>query len=98
VKLAHWQRPLAFAAVFLGCHILNPFEIRMRAERRFGEMMAQQRVTVRLNTGAATRVSEKPASPTLTEAGRPVEIGFSDNPISSKLRFHDRHDSICDIA
>jgi hypothetical protein len=45
-------------------------EIRIRAERRIGELMAAQRETEGLNKGAATRVAEKPASPpTLAEAG-----------------------------
>jgi hypothetical protein len=45
-------------------------EIRIRAERRIGELMAAQRETEGLNKGAATRVAEKPASPpTLAEVG-----------------------------
>jgi N6-adenosine-specific RNA methylase IME4 len=40
----------------------DAFEIRIRAERRLGEMMTAQKETVGLNPGAAvpTRVSEKP--------------------------------------
>lgn len=45
-------------------------EIRFRAERRIGELMAAQRDAGLMNGGAATRVAEKPAlSPTLADAG-----------------------------
>ena len=47
-------------------------ELRMRAERRLGEMMRAQKETVGLNRGgrpAKTRVSENPGLPTLAEAG-----------------------------
>lgn len=45
-------------------------EIRMRAERRIGELMLTQKESVGVNRGAATRVIEKPASPpSLSDAG-----------------------------
>jgi hypothetical protein len=52
----------------------NAAELRARAERRLGEMIAAQKATVGLNTGAKgvgkkVRDSEKPALPTLDQAG-----------------------------
>lgn len=49
----------------------DAFEIRLRAERRVGEMMERQRTSVGLNRGGGDhRVSEKPgAAPTLSDAG-----------------------------
>lgn len=56
---------------------LDASEIRIRAERRLGELMKLQRETVGVNTGARgtgsnqheVRVIEKPAPPTLAQAG-----------------------------